>query len=232
MSTKIAALALLLAACGAALSWTTLADQGPPPPLARRALLRRPVAAAFLGDRPILCVANQRSGSVALVDVSRARLLGEWVVGQHLTDLAVLPDRKHVLVVDDQRHELLVLAADATGLVVRTRLAVGPYPVRVSVLPDGKRAAVASLWSRRIEVVDLTPLDVPGKPLPPRVLHVIRLPFAPRSQCVLPGASCMVVADAFGGHLAVVDLAAGQLVSVHELNGHNLNGMALGAGGR
>jgi hypothetical protein len=49
---------------------------------------------------------------------------------------------------------------------------------------------------------------------------------------VLPGASQVVVADAFGGHLAVVDVAAGRLVAVHELTGHNLRGLAISADGK
>jgi DNA-binding beta-propeller fold protein YncE len=190
------------------------------------------VAAALLAGGTTLCVANQRSGTVSLVDLRPSQPRDEVAVGQHLTDLAVLPDRKHVLVVDDQRHELVALSFHGTRLAVRARRAVGPYPASVAVQPDGRRATVASLWSRRLEVVDLTPLSTPAPSVTLRVLHVIRLPFAPRQQCVLPGRSHVVVADAFGGHLAVVDAAAGRLVAVHELNGHNLRGLALSPDGK
>jgi DNA-binding beta-propeller fold protein YncE/cytochrome c peroxidase len=211
-------------------AWVVVAKQGSQPP--RLARLRRPVAAAFLADGRTLCVANQRGGSVSLVDVPRARLLDEFAVGQRLAGLAVLPDRKHVLVVDEGRHELVALSFGGTMPVVRARLAVGPYPVSVAVPADGTRATVASLWSRRVEVVDLAPLSSPARHVSLRVVHVIRLPFAPRIQCVLPGGSQVAVADSFGGHLAVVDAAAGRLVAAHELNGHNLRGLALGADGR
>jgi YVTN family beta-propeller protein len=62
-----------------------------------------------------------------------------------------------------------------------------------------------------------------------RVVYAIRLSFLPRLQCVLPGGDRVAVADAFGGHLAVVDAAGGRLVSDHELNGHNLRGLAVRA---
>jgi DNA-binding beta-propeller fold protein YncE len=226
MRTKLAAAMLAAAGCVAVFAvWGAVAEQGSPAPL------RRPVAAAFLADGRTLCVANQRSGSVTLVDVSRSRLLGEWAVGRHLTDLAVLPDRKHILVVDDERQELIALACDGSRLTPRVRLTVGPYPVSVVIEPDGTRAAVVSLWSRRVEVVDLTPLAAASGPVTLRVLHTIRLPFAPRTALRLPGGAQMVVADAFGGHLAVVDLAAGRLSAVHELTGHNLRGLALSADG-
>jgi DNA-binding beta-propeller fold protein YncE len=188
------------------------------------------VAAAFVDEGRTLCVAHQRSGSVALVDVEKGRVREERNAGKHLSDLAVLPDRKHVLVVDDECHELIALSFDGKHLNIRTRLTVAPYPASVVVLADGKRAAVASLWSRCVQVVDLTPLSTASPSL--RILHTIRLPFAPRCQCVLPGGSQVVVSDAFGGHLALVDAAVGRLAAVHETTGHNLRGLAVSADGR
>jgi DNA-binding beta-propeller fold protein YncE len=217
---------LSLAACA-----SCAAVAGSRTPSSQAARLRRPVAAAFLADGHTLCVANHRSGSVALVDVRGAGPCTELAVGERLNDLAVLPDRKQVLVVDEKRHELVALSLDATRRAVRARLSVGPYPASVAVQPDGRRATVASSWSRRVEVFDLTPLSSGEGPVTLRVLHTVRLPFAPRNQCVLPGRSQVVVADAFGGHLAVVDAAAGRLVAVHELTGHNLRGLALGPDG-
>jgi cytochrome c peroxidase len=216
----------MIAVCLAvAVCWAEVTNRDAQPARARAALLRHPIAAAFLNDGTNLCVANQRSGTVSLVDVHRGRLQEELVIGGHPTDLAVLPDGKRVLVVEDKRHELIVLSFDGARLHVQARLEVAPYPASVAVQPDGKRATVASLWSRRVQVIDLT------RPTP-RVLHTIRLPFAPRNQCVLPHHSQVAVADAFGGRLAVVDAEAGRLVAVHQLNGHNLRGMVLDADGK
>jgi DNA-binding beta-propeller fold protein YncE len=193
------------------------------------ARLRRPVAAVLLADGHTLCVANQRSGTLSLVDLARPRLLGEYAAGAHLTALAALPDRKHLLVLDDERHQLIALSGNRGGLSVQARLRVGPYPASVAVLPDGKRATVASLWSRRLEVVDLSRLPT-ARSL--RVLRMIRLPFPPRNLLALPPSSRVVVADAFGGHLAVADVSSGRLLAVHRLRGHNLRGLALSADGK
>lgn len=210
--------------------YLAFAARGAAEPKQRTVRLRRPVAAAFVDNGRTLCVANKRSGSVALVDVEKGRVRQEKTVGKHLNDLAVLSDRKHVLTVDDQQHELIALSFDGTRLSIRTRLSVAPYPVSVAVLADGKRAIVASLWSWRVQVVDLTPLATATPVL--RILHSIRLPFAPRNQCVLPGSSQVVVADAFGGQLALVDADAGRLTAVHQTKGHNLRGLAVSADGR
>ena len=69
---------------------------------------RRPVAAGLIGQH-LLCVANRRSGSVSLVDVDTATVVGEWCIGEQLSDLAVLPNQQRVLVTDDKRHELIAL---------------------------------------------------------------------------------------------------------------------------
>jgi YVTN family beta-propeller protein len=212
-------------------SWLTVAGQPAPPSLSQAVRFRRPVAAAFLGD-DTLCVANQRSGSVSLVDVHEGRVRDEVAVGRRPAGLAVLPDRKHVLVVDEERNELIALAFDGTSLAVRARLPVAPYPVSVAVTPDGSRATVASLWSRRVEVVDLAPLSAGRGPVTLRVRNVIPLPFAPRAQCVLPDGAQVVVADAFGGHLALVDADAGRLLPVRQVTGHNMGGLALAGDGK
>src|SRR5437899_1553684 len=100
----------VLACLVASATWSAVAEVGPRPALPEKARPRRPVDAAFLAGGQTLCVANQRSGTVSLVDLSAAsRLIGEVAVGKHLTGLAVLPDGKHVLVVDDERHELVAL---------------------------------------------------------------------------------------------------------------------------
>ena len=208
------------------------AEQDLPPTPVRMARLRHPVAAVFLADGNTLCVANRRAGSVSLLDLSAGRVRDEWMVGERLGDLAPLPDRRHLLAVDEQHHELMALFLDGSRVTVRARLPVGSYPVSVAVQPDGMRATVACLWSRRLDVVDLTPLLSSAGPVSLRILHTVRLPFAPRMQCVLPGHPYVVVADAFGGRLAVVDVASGRLITIRDLTGHNLRGLAVDSDGK
>jgi hypothetical protein len=194
--------------------------------------LRYPVAAVFLDDGKTLCVANRRAGTLSLVDVDMGIVRDELAVGEQLADLAVLPDRRHVLVVDEGRHELIALSYDGTQMMRCTRLPVGPYPVSIAVQADGTRATIACLWSRRVEVVEITPTSSKANSISLRVLHSIPLPFAPRQQCTLPGRPYVVLADAFGGHLAVVDISAGCIIAVHELSGHNLRGLVFDPGGK
>ncbi len=209
--------------------WLAPAGSIGPRSQAQTAHLRRPVAAAFLPDGRTLCLANQRSGTISLVDLAASRVLDEFPAGQRLTGLAVLPDGKHLLVTDEDRHELIALALPKCT--VRTRLPVGPYPASVVVMPDGKRAVVASLWSRRVEVIDLTPLSAAEQTISLRCLQTIRLPFAARNACLLPGRYEVVIADAFAGSLAVLDVSRTKVIAIHRLNGHNLRGLTISADG-
>jgi YVTN family beta-propeller protein len=65
-----------------------------------------------------------------------------------------------------------------------------------------------------------------------RVERTIDLPFAPREQWLSPDGGVLVVADAFGGNLAVIDLPAGRVRAVRSLPGHNIRGIAASAEGR
>jgi DNA-binding beta-propeller fold protein YncE len=229
------------------------------PPLHETPRWRHPVAAVWLNEGRTLCVANQRGGSLSLVDVSSGRVIDEFAVGDRLADIAILPDRRHVLTVDEQRHELVVVAHDRGRLQVKSRQPVSAYPVSLLVSPDGSLAVVASLWSRRFQTFTISAEDqsatgrarlLPSRvdrvssrqePRPPatsidhicnlKLEHDIRLPFPPRRMLRLPGSDEVVVADAFGGQLAVVNTKSGEVVSRHEFDGHNIQGLALSVDG-
>src|SRR5581483_11255822 len=68
-----------------------------------------------------------------------------------------------------------------------------------------------------------------GTGAPPAALD---LPFAPRGLLAVPGSARMIVADAFAGKLAVVDLRRRAVESVRDLAGHNLRGLALDRAGK
>ena len=190
-------------------------------PLAQHSHLRRPVAAAWLDGGRTLAVVNQHSGSVSLIDADFLTITTELPVARRLSDLAALPDGR-LLATDDQAHELLLLAREHESLTPAARLPVPAYPIRVAASEDGRRAFVASLWSRRVSVVGVPPAADPA----PRVLHSVRLPFAPRELLPLPNEK-LLVADAFRGEVAVIDAAAGEIAVRHTLPVQTIRGLAL-----
>ncbi|MBC8113563.1 MAG: hypothetical protein H7062_04245 [Candidatus Saccharimonas sp.] len=189
---------------------------------------RRPVALAVVEEGRRLVTANQRGGSMSLLDPNAMKFLREVSVGKQLSDVTDSPtDRSLLLVTDEESHELVAIRRIGDDLTVRKRLGVNPYPVTVRVSADGTRAFVASLWSRTITIVDLASWLGDAAELPKGTARTIRLPFAPREMLFVEAANKLIVADAFGSKLAVVDPVAGRVESVRDLPAHGIRQLRL-----
>jgi YVTN family beta-propeller protein len=203
---------------------------GPDNPLPRRP--RQPVALAIVDGGKTLLAANRRSGSLSVVDVASRRVISEHDIGRGLADITALPDGRHVLVIDRAAGDLLFVEYCDRSIRTVDRVAVAPDPARVVVLPGGESAVVASTWPRRLTFISLAPRapeDVgPGL----SIAEGLDLPFSPREMAVSPDGSRLVVADAFGGRLAIVDLHRREIESVRSLPAHNIRGMAFSPDGR
>jgi YVTN family beta-propeller protein len=189
---------------------------------AETATLRRPVAVAPSHDGQWLYVANRDSGSISVIELASLQVASEHKIGRRLADLVMIPGSK-LLAVDESMHELVVLTASGPALDVVQRLPVSPSPVSILVAPGGGEATIASLWSRRLTFVKLGPQAT--------VIHALDLPFAPRVQTRLHDPHRLLVADAFGGKLALIDPTTRQLDALREIPGHNIRGLGVSTSG-
>jgi YVTN family beta-propeller protein len=172
-----------------------------------------------------LFVANRR-GTISVIDTVALKATAEVPVGKALSDLATTPDGSHLVALDEGAHQVLILKRKGPALEIERRQPVSPYPVSVQVAPDGQKCYVASLWSRRLSAVNL------GHTADPHKTATVDLPFAPRRQFLLPGSGKLIVADAFGGRLALIDVRTLKVDSVRSLPAHNLRGLTLAADGK
>lgn len=177
--------------------------------------LRRPIALHLLGKDGLLLVAQRDAGMVTLIDSKRLTSAGEHRIGRRLSDLAVADDGRTLVATDEAAGEAIVLTRKGTDLQVIRRVPVGTSPVSIRLHPDGSLATTALLWARRLAIFSPTGNAAPA--------HV-DLPFAPRLHLLLEG-GLAVVADAFGGKLAVVDARARKVLSVRDLGYHNIRGL-------
>jgi len=189
--------------------------------LARESLLRRPIALVLRGS--VLYSGNRRSGSVSAIDLSTRTVRQEVEVAKQLSDLVPMPDGTFIAT-DEAAGSLIGLRRGPRSIEVAWTLPVGRSPVNVCAGGDGSWCSVSLLWPRRLVIVALSPTTR-------RVRNVIDLPVAPRRQCVLPDGKTLVVADSFGGNLALVDAASGRIRAVRSLQGHNIRGLTV-AGNR
>jgi YVTN family beta-propeller protein len=195
------------------------------------AKFRHPVALALAEDGRWLFIANERSGTISVIDTTNLKLAGEVAVGKRLLDVTATPNGRHLLAVDPEANELIILGRQGSDLKVVARIAVPIGPVKVRTAADGTRCYVASLWARKLTVIDLRPA-LGSAPETPGKLTTLTLPFAPREILILPNTDKLVVADAFGGKLAVVSQADVRIESVRELPAHNIRGLAVSTDGR
>jgi YVTN family beta-propeller protein len=193
-------------------------------PLRLQPRLRRPIAMVATADK-LLCVANRESGTISVLDVTRRKVVAETAIGKRLSDLVALPKTPYLLATDEAAHRLILLDQRGRALTIIDRLEVSYAPVSVVVTDDGRRAIVASLWSRRLTFVDIRRTGQQ----PPKLVTAgtLDLPFAPRQQIAYSQGTRLLVADAFGGRLAVVDLKRRQLLATRSLMGHNIRGLAV-----
>lgn len=187
--------------------------------------LRRPIALAFDAKGEWLYVANRDSGSISVLTAA-GKLQSETAVGKQLSDFVPVPGSNLFLATDEQAHQLLVLKLQGERVEVLQRVAVSPYPVGVTVWNEGKLAAVASLWSRRVSFLDLSP-NAATRDEVARVTKVLDLPFAPRKLIHLADQDKLIVADSFSGRLAVVEPAKGEIEVIRHFPGHNIRGLAI-----
>ena len=184
---------------------------------------RHPVAQAISSDGQFLIVGNQRSGSLSIVSIAAHSVVREIKIGERISDIQWAGDR--LVVVDSARHELIVCQVKADAVSVQHRLAVSSYPVDVEVSDDGRECYVSSLWSRRLSKIEL-PTNAA-----PRVAMQIDMPFAPRRQLLNESRNRLIVADSYGGRLALIQLPDFKVKAVREFPGHNIRGLGASPNG-
>ena len=187
--------------------------------------LRRPVALVTPDGGHHFLVANRDSGTISRVDIATGRVTTEIRIGDRLSDLTLTPDGQHALVVDAGRRQLVVCRLENGQPAPAFRINLPIEPTRLAVDTAGGHVAVSSRWSRRLVLLDL-PVTQSSRP------RQVTLPMQGRHLLWLPQPDTLVVADAFGGSLAIVDAIAGRVLHAHHLPAHNIGGLALDPGSR
>ncbi len=208
--------------CFVIFACSPLVATGADVPLHRQTHVRQPVALATGSGQ--LFVSNRLSGTISVVDCESNELVREFHVGDSLSDLAMAGESR-VLALDSINHQVVTLGNQGGRLHVLQRHSVAHTPINIAVAPDLRLVSIASLWARQVTILPLTTaqgglaIDRPSR-------KVLDLPFAPREQWISPDARHLVVADAFGGKLAIVDLRELSLLAIRSIEGHNIRGLA------
>ncbi len=182
--------------------------------------LRRPTA--LVTTQNVLLVANERTGTVSVIDAQSQSVVNEIKVGSRLTDITRLDDES-CLVVDFDQHAVKLLHVDGADIKIASEASVAKYPVSIAIDSATETVAVSSLWSRRVTFLKV--VREPSLQLKPA--GTLDLPFAPQEMLWLPVENRLLVAHAFRGTLAVVDTQQHKIVNQQEIPATNIRGLSL-----
>ncbi len=188
------------------------------------AVLRRPVALVAQPDR--LLVANRRSGTITVIDFETSSVFAEHHVAARIADMTAVPGQRAVFVADDLQHRLIKVSIEGEVLSTTAVAELPPSASCLTVSKDRRELFVSARWSRCVTVTGFDDRFERAK-----ASHAIALPFAPQEMLLLNSDATLLVADAFGGQIAVIDVVERKLLGVHKLSGHNIRGMATSGDG-
>jgi DNA-binding beta-propeller fold protein YncE/mono/diheme cytochrome c family protein len=174
------------------------------------AVARHPVGVVVDQDGNRALVANKLTGSISIVDLEKREVVSDLKIASRLTAIETGVRPGTYLVTDFEQHQLICFRIENDQPVVDWRLNVAKYPVSICIDKNNKRCSVASLWSRRITLVELDQQ--------PRVVATIDLEFSPKAQCVV--GERLLVSDAFADSLSCVNLSDYAVEFTRKLPGH------------
>ncbi|MDA0749806.1 MAG: hypothetical protein O2964_03730 [Verrucomicrobia bacterium] len=189
--------------------------------------LRHPVKIALINNESQLLLANSRSGSLSLIDLSSTQTTHEWKVAGALSDMAFIAERNQILLTDNKQHSLILLNWDnaTQHWDSRSELNVATDPQHIALHPENNMAAIASRWSHRLTLLKST--ETQGQTASWRTTEVVDLPFAPGKMVFVPEQKGLLIADAFNGILALFDLGKKSIRTVSHFQINNIANLSL-----
>jgi len=184
---------------------------------------RSPIALSLNAQGSRLLVANQSSGTVSWIDVREARVLSEIRTGDKPSGVAISPDGKRGVVAHWFGYDLAILDLEPNPVRVIGRVEVGPEPRGVVIDRSNGTAYVAVGVSNELIRVDLKAQKVTGR---------VEVGREPRSLALSPDGARMVVANARGQSITVVELSKFVVERTLPMQADNLRQIAVSPDGR
>lgn len=142
------------------------------------------------------------------------------VVGKNLVDITRV-DEETFVAADATTNELIGLRVSGTKITPTIRYSSDVTPAEVRVGLDNTSLCVSGTWDRAVQIIYLEDFFDSKQSS-----FIIPLSFEPKSILPLPGGR-FLVADAFGGYLALVDGDQRRVLSIKSLRAHHIGDMIL-----
>jgi YVTN family beta-propeller protein len=172
-----------------------------------------PVALSLSQDGLRLLVANQGTGSVALVDLQARKVVAEIPTGDRPAGVAWSNDGKKAVVTHWFGYDLAIIDVTENDLTLNGRVQVGPEPRGVAISHDGDLAYVAVGVSNELVRVDLKTKLVTGR---------IEVGREPRGVAISPDGKRLAVGNSRGESIAFIDRESFKVERTASAGGANL----------
>ncbi len=181
-----------------------------------------PIALALSADGSRLIVAEQGTGSVALVDPRAGKVLARAATGEKPSGVAIGRDGLLGVVSHWYGSDVAILKIGPESIHVDGRIEVGPEPRGVVLSPDASTAYVAVGASNEVVRVDLASKKVTGR------LAVGR---EPRGIALTPDGARLLVGNARSRSLSAISTKDWAVERTLPIDGDNLRQVALSPDG-
>ncbi len=183
-------------------------------------LLNRPSAVMIDRTGERIIVANAEQSKMAAVSRRKFELQGEPIpVAAPVLDMMGFGDTSRALTVSSHPPNLSMIDLDQQTSELFS-VALSGRPARLAISVDQKFAAVTMTWDRSVGIVQLGDLGLVNG----SQLSRYELEFPPKEIIAIDPAK-FLIADAFGGSLAILDAAAGKVLAQHQIQGHHIGGL-------
>ncbi len=184
---------------------------------------RSPVDLVLTPDGAWLVVANQTSGTVALVRTTDGRVTSEAPCGERPSAVALSPDGRRVYVSATYSGELVMFDLADGQLRPAGSVPLGFEPRGIAIAPDGKRAFVALTAANEVAVIDLAAQKVESR---------VAVGQWPRYLCLTPDGKRLAVGCSGAGGITVVDAQSLTRLYDEKFLGLNIGHLAASADGQ
>lgn len=184
--------------------------------------------------RPGRMVRNESTARLFLLDARNAVLTilteepasdgwqrTHWQLPGQPLDLALLPSGQ-LAICDRDLAVLRVVDCSQAVPELLSELPLPREPYRLSLTADGRWLVIAHCWTHALSILSTFELTASGHQAEVRTLP---LPFLPGELLAHPQQPLVMVADAFQGHVLLLDAVSRRVLGDSDLGVHNIRGL-------
>lgn len=183
---------------------------------------RQPIGLFLDKSERYLVVAQRQPAYLSVLDLQTGAIVTDHALPGRLDALSSAANGT-IATVSGDRDVLEIWSASGERIEKRREIPTVAEPTWVTLSAGGATAFVSARHDRKVQAFNVAD---------GRRLFETPLDFAPHLSVLTPDEKTLVVADAFGGGVALLDAQSGMVSSIGSIKGTNIRGLALAEDGQ